>query len=147
MSYAPESIGTDAVKRARSAEVPEWTLCRNLNVVSIPDSAILRRWTAEGRVRPDDYLVNHQLDLCVQAKEIAELDAMFRKDSARLSGRICAGLLCAASLLAWPIPLFGGVLLIGAIVAAVLFRRASCCPQTYRLYAYKGDGALSPGAA
>jgi len=36
------------------------------------------RWAEHGRIRPDDYLVNPSLETCFQAKEIKELEKIFR---------------------------------------------------------------------
>ncbi len=93
MSYAPESIRPcGRGKRAISVPRPEWILCRNLDEFAIPDNEVLRRWTEQGRVRPTDYLFNPRLDTCVQAKDIAELDAIFHKTTARGPGTVSRGL-------------------------------------------------------
>src|SRR6266545_317729 len=89
ITYAPESL-RPSTRRARSisAPQPEWIFCRKLDAFPILDNAVLQRWTEQGRIRPGDYLVNPRLDICVQAKDIAELDAVFRKATARLLGKI-----------------------------------------------------------
>ena len=56
-----------------------WILCRNLQQIPIPNTDVLPRWAERGRVRPDDYLVNPGLEACMQAKEIAALNAIFRR--------------------------------------------------------------------
>ena len=135
ISYAPESIRPSS-RRARpiSAPRPEWILCRKLAAFPIPDNAVLQSWTERGRVRPDDYLVSPRLDVCVQAKDIAELDAVFRKAKARLLGNIFRGLTLAGLALVWMAPLFGSLMLVTAIAAAILSRRTICRGQTYRIY-------------
>ncbi len=145
MSYAPESILPPSRRpRPIAARSPEWTLCRKLNEVPIADNAALQRLTEQGRVRPDDYLVSRQLDVCVQAKEIAELDAVFRKATARLLGKISRGLACAALALVWLMPLFGSLMLVSAITAAILSFRTTRHDQTYRIYNSSacGEGVL-----
>jgi hypothetical protein len=135
MSYAPESILPPSRRtRPIAARKAEWTLCRKLNAVPIADNATLQRLTERGRVRPDDYLVSRQLDVCVQAKEIAELDAVFRKATAHLLGKISRGLACAALALVWLLPLFGSLMFAGAIATAILSFRTTRHDQTYRIY-------------
>lgn len=46
---------------------------------AVSDNDILRQWAERGRIHPDDYLVNPLIDRCFQAKEIAELRAIFHK--------------------------------------------------------------------
>jgi hypothetical protein len=131
IGYGPESPG---MRQARSSRRPDWTLCRSLKEFPIPDNTVLQRWTEQGCVRPCDYLVNHQLDVCVQAKDIAEVDAVFRKSTARLLGKICRALVCGAVVLVWPTPLFGSVMMVSAIVAAILSFRTARPNRTYLLY-------------
>ena len=135
ISYAPESIRPSS-RRARSisAPRPEWILCRKRDSFPIPDNAVLQRWTEQGRVRPDDYLVSPRLDVCVQAKDIAELDAVFRKATARLLGKISRGLALGGLALVWTAPLFGSLMLVTAIAAAILSLRTNCHGQTHRIY-------------
>lgn len=114
ISYAPDQ------PIAASASQPEWTICRNRSVFPVPDNATLERWARQGRVRSDDYLVNHPLDVCVQAREVAELDAIFRNARAHLLGRIWRALACSALGLVWLAPLFGSLILVSAIGAAGL---------------------------
>jgi hypothetical protein len=56
-----------------------WILCRNLQQTPVPGTAVLRRWAERGRVRPDDFLVNPSLECCVRAREVEDLNAIFRK--------------------------------------------------------------------
>jgi hypothetical protein len=131
ISYGPES---SSMRQGSSPRRPDWTLCRSLKEFPIPDNAVLQRWTEQGCVRPCDYLVNHQLDVCVQAKDIAEVDAVFRKSTARLLGKVCRALLCGAVALVWLTPLFGSVMMASAIVAAILSFRAARPHRAYLLY-------------
>jgi len=55
-----------------------WILCRNLQTIPVPDVDVLESWAEHGRIRPDDYLVNPSLETCFQAKEIKELEKIFR---------------------------------------------------------------------
>jgi hypothetical protein len=113
---------------------PEWILCRKRQEFPILDNAALQRWTEQGRVRPDDYLVSPRLDVCVQAKEIAELDAVFHKGKARVLANIARGFALASLALVWFAPLFGSLMLVSAVAAAILSRRAIGRGQTYRIY-------------
>jgi hypothetical protein len=56
-----------------------WILCRNLQQIPIPHTDVLHGWAERGRLRPDDYLVNPGLEACVQAKDITDLNEVFRK--------------------------------------------------------------------
>jgi hypothetical protein len=56
-----------------------WIVCRNLTEIAVPDTGMLPRWAERGRIRPDDYLVNPALETCFQAKDVPELNAIFRK--------------------------------------------------------------------
>ena len=85
-------------------------------------------------MRPDDYLVSPRLDVCVQAKDIAELDAVFRKATARLLGKISRGLALGGLALVWTAPLFGSLMLVTTIAAAILSLRTNCHGQTHRIY-------------
>jgi hypothetical protein len=60
-----------------------WLLCRNLQEIAVPNADVLPRWAERGRLRPDDYLVNPRLELCVQAKDVPDLKAIFRKQRMR----------------------------------------------------------------
>jgi hypothetical protein len=95
---------------------------------------MLQGWAGQGRVRPDDYLVSLELDLCVQARDVAELDAIFRKSRARLLSRIWRAIAGAALVLAWVEPLLGAAILVSAIAAARVCSRIAHRPQTYSLY-------------
>lgn len=132
ISYAPGSLRS-SISDSPSHARPEWTLCRNLDVFPIRDSAMLERWTSQGRVRSDDYLINHALDLCVQARDVAELDAIFRKGRAGALSKIGRGFACAALPLLWLIPLFGGLLLVSAMAVAVLSWWTASHHPAYRL--------------
>ena len=52
--------------------------------IPVPTIDVLPRWAEVGRLRPDDYLVNPDLDVCFQAKDVPDLSAVFRQ--ARLRG-------------------------------------------------------------
>lgn len=123
MSYEPESIRPiSRRRRATCVPRPEWILCRNLDEFPIPDNGVLMRWTEQGRIRPTDYLVNPRLDTCVQARNIADLDAIFRKTaSRRLLGNISRGLALGGFAVVWMAPLAGSLMLLTAIVAAILY--------------------------
>jgi len=124
ISYAPESIRPCSRRdRAISVPRPEWILCRNQDEFPVPDSAVLRRWTEQGRVRPTDYLVSPGLDTCVQAKDIADLDVIFRRAPARRLGKISRGLALGGISVVWMAPLVGSLMLFVAIVAAILSSR------------------------
>jgi hypothetical protein len=56
-----------------------WIVCRNLQQIPVPTVDVLPRWAERGRIRPDDYLVNPDLETCFQAKEVPSLQAIFRK--------------------------------------------------------------------
>ena len=134
ISYAPESIRHSRRPRAASVQRGDWTLCRNRQEFPIPDNGVLRRWTEQGCVRPDDYLVNHQLDVCVQARDVAEVDAVFRKSTARALGRIGRGLAFGALAVLWLTPVLGSVMFLSAVCAAVLSVRTVSRQQSYLLY-------------
>jgi hypothetical protein len=107
-----------------------WTLCRKFESFPVRDNAMLQSWTEQGRVRPDDYLVSLELDLCVQARDVAELAAIFQRGRARLLGKIWRAAACGALLLAWFSPLSGAAILLSVIAAAILCSRAAHRPQT-----------------
>ena len=56
-----------------------WVICRNFTQIPLPDVDLLPSWAERGRVRPDDYLANSRLEICVLAKEVPELEAIFRR--------------------------------------------------------------------
>ena len=58
---------------------PGWIVCRNLQQIAVPNIDVLPRWAERGRIRPDDYLVNPVLEVCFQAKEVPDLQVIFRK--------------------------------------------------------------------
>ena len=116
LSYAPESIIPARIAPPRR---PDWTLCRNMDECPVPDNTSLRRWAEQGRIRPDDYLINHQLDVCVRASDVAELDVVFRRPAARLLSRVCRGLVAASLLLLLVVPELAIVMLVGAIATAI----------------------------
>jgi hypothetical protein len=111
-----------------------WTLCRKFESFPVRDNAMLQSWAAQGRVRPDDYLVSTELDLCVQARDVVELDLVFRKSRTRLLRKVWRAIACAGLLLAWVEPLFGAVILVSTIAAAALCSRTNRRPQTCSLY-------------
>jgi hypothetical protein len=122
LSYAPDSI---IPARMAPSRRPDWTLCRNMDELPVPDNTSLRRWAEQGRIRPDDYLINHQLDVCVRACDVAELDAVFRRPTARLLSRTCRGLAAASLLLLVVVPELAIVMLVSAIAAAIALVRSS----------------------
>jgi hypothetical protein len=124
MSYTPESIRPCSRReRAISVPGPEWILCRNFDEFPVPDNAVLQSWTEQGRVRPTDYLVSPRLDTCVQARDVAELDVIFRKATARRFGNIFRGLALGGFAVVWMAPLVGSLILVTAIAAAILSSR------------------------
>jgi hypothetical protein len=90
---------------------------------------MLQHWTERGRVRPDDYLVSLDPELCIQARDVVELDAIFRRTRARLLGRVWPALACAAFLLAWIAPLFWAGIFVSAIAIATACHRAARRPH------------------
>ncbi|MGZ8832170.1 MAG: hypothetical protein ACXW19_03100 [Thermoanaerobaculia bacterium] len=84
---------------------------------------MLQSWTEQGRVRPTDYLVSPRLDTCVQARDVAELDVIFRKATARRFGNIFRGLALGGFAVVWMAPLVGSLILVTAIAAAILSSR------------------------
>ncbi len=60
-----------------------WIVCRKLQQFPVSSVDVLPRWAERGRVLPDDYLVNPALEVCLQAKEVPELNAIFRKTRLR----------------------------------------------------------------
>ena len=84
LSYDPDSIRPSAGRaRPNASHEPAWILCRNLDETLVPDIFTLQIWAERGRIQPDDYLVNPGLDTCVQAKEMAELEVIFRRATVR----------------------------------------------------------------
>ena len=57
----------------------DWVVCRNFKQFPVPDVEVLPFWAERGRVQPDDFLANARLEICLQAKEVPELDAIFRR--------------------------------------------------------------------
>lgn len=138
ISYAPDRPAQS------SSSQPEWTICRSGSVFPVPDNATLERWTRQGRVRSDDYLVNHPLDVCVQARDVAELDAILRKAKAHVLGRIGCALAWVALAFAWPAPLFGSLVLTSAIGAAGLRIWTLRHRQSYQLSTSAADPRSGP---
>jgi hypothetical protein len=60
-----------------------WIACRRLQQIPIPDLDVLPRWIERGRIHPDDYLVNPEMEVCFQAKEDPDLNEIFRKTRIR----------------------------------------------------------------
>jgi hypothetical protein len=54
-----------------------WIVCRRMQQIPIPDLDVLPRWIELGKLRPDDYLVNPTLEICIQAREDPGLNAIF----------------------------------------------------------------------
>lgn len=61
------------------ARIPGWTVCRKYHEIPVPDVDVLPFWAERGRLQPDDYLVNGRLEVCFQAKDVPELNAIFRR--------------------------------------------------------------------
>ena len=101
------------------APAPGWILCRNLDEFPIPDNAVLRRWTEQGRVRRTDYLVNPRLDTCVQAKDIADLEVIFRKTPSCRIAYLSRALALGGFAVVWMAPLVGSLMLLAAIASAL----------------------------
>ena len=79
----------------RYADVkPAWIICRKLQAIPVDDDAALLRLAERGRIRPDDYIVNRRLDVCVQAKDIAEVAGILHNARVRRLRKF-------SSLLAW----------------------------------------------
>lgn len=56
-----------------------WSVCREYQEYPVPHVEVLATWAELGRLHPDDYLVNTRIETCVQAKEVPELNAIFRR--------------------------------------------------------------------
>lgn len=120
ISYAPESIRPGRRMKSPDAPGAAWILCRNLEQRPIADDELLLRWTERGRVRPGDYLVNIRLDRCVQARDVAELDAIFRTATARRLEIAARALAVAGLALGCLAPLLGSLVLFSAIATTVV---------------------------
>ena len=72
----------------KPASQPEWIVCRKLSQFPISDDTTLCYLAERGRVEPDDYLFNVPLDTCLQAKDIAELAAIFHAATVRRLGKL-----------------------------------------------------------
>ena len=118
ISYAPESIRPSA-RRPTLIANPAWILCRRRYQYPIEDESLLRQWTSQGHIQPCDYLVSPRLDCCVQARDIAELNTIFRKATSRRLEKITRGLLLGGLLLVALAPLLAGMLFASAIGTAV----------------------------
>lgn len=132
ISYAPWSTEDFYGTGTSLAPQPEWTLCRKYKELPIQDNSMLRSWTARGRVLPSDYLVHRELDVCVQARDIAELGPVFRKARLRRLARICIGLGLGAAMLLSLAPLLASAVLVAALILAGRSSRMSR-PHEYRL--------------
>lgn len=128
ISYAPESVRPFQRTESTSTSRPASILCRNLDQRPIADNEELLRWTEHGRVQPDDYLVCTLLDRCVQTRDVAELDAMFRTATTRRLLTAARGLAVAALALVWIAPLLSTLLLLTAI-ATPLVSIGKICPH------------------
>ena len=120
MSYAPDSIRPWLRKEPVSTSRPAWILCRNFNQRPIDNDEGLLQWTKQGRVRPGDYLVSTCRDRCVQAKDVAELDAIFRTATARRLEIAARALALGGLALVWIAPLLGSLLLLTTIATAMV---------------------------
>ncbi len=120
ISYAPESI--QPWKQAKSHDVPEaaWILCRKFEQSPIADGERLIQWAELGRVRPGDYLVSTRRDQCIQARDVAELDAIFRTATARRLEIAARVLALAGLVLGCLAPLLGSIVLFAAIATTVV---------------------------
>ena len=124
-----------------------WTLCRKFESFPARDAAMLQRWAEQGRVRPDDYLVSVERDLCVQARDVAELEAVFRTVRARLFLKISRGIACTALALALAEPLVGTAFLLGAFAVTVVCFGAARRSHPYSLYGTDPDPRLPQSEA
>lgn len=99
------------------AQRPAWILCRKLDQVDVPDSGALQRWAEHGRIQPDDELFDPDREICLKAREIAELQTIFLKATGRWWVTVAWLIAVGALLVVWVAPLFG-VLMLGAALAA-----------------------------
>ena len=58
---------------------PGWIVCRNRQEIPVPSVDVLPRWAETGRIRPDDYIVNPLIEICVLADEVPDLRIAFRE--------------------------------------------------------------------
>lgn len=56
-----------------------WVLCRNFQAIPVPAIDVLPAWVERGRLLPDDFLANSALDVCLQARDVPELNDVFRR--------------------------------------------------------------------
>ena len=119
ISYAPESIRPSRQTKPSTPD-PAWILCRNLHQCPIDNDESLLRWTEQGRVRPSDYLVNTRLDRCFQARDLTELDAIFRGSTARRLATAAWALAIAGLALVWVAPLLGSVVAFSAVATTLI---------------------------
>lgn len=125
MSYAPDSIRS-SVRLAPSTKArrPAWILCRNLDEFAVPDTGTLQRWAERGRIQPDDELFDPDREICLEAREIAELRTIFRKAARRRLVKAAAWLLAVGALLAvWVAPMLGALMLGAALAGPNLHER------------------------
>ena len=126
MTYAPESIQSSGrLAPSARARRPAWILCRNLNEVGIPDNGALQRWAERGRIQPDDELFDPHREICLEAREIAELRMIFRKLSGRRLVKAAWLLALGAMVVVWVAPLIGALMIGAALAAEVKHRRIS----------------------
>lgn len=99
ITYSPESIHVPRVA-ATSDRHATWILCRQLTEYEIEDDDALQHLAEAGRVRPDDLLVNRRLDFSMRAKEVPELQPIFRRQTISRVERVSA-LLARVIAAAW----------------------------------------------
>ena len=69
---------------------PGWILCRNWQQIPVPSVDVLPHWAERGRIQPDDYLVNPDLERCFQVKDVPDLKAILRKKRLECGGLAAA---------------------------------------------------------
>jgi hypothetical protein len=115
-----EEITLQHVRSTSYTSKPAWILCRNFDQCPVADDAGLIQWTQQGCVRPGDYLVSTRLNRCVQAKDVAELDAIFRTATAQRLETAVRALAVGGFALVWIAPWLGALALFSAIGTTVV---------------------------
>jgi hypothetical protein len=103
----------------------EWKIKRGDEEFSAADLETLKKWAKQGRVKPEDYVLNPVLEEWMYARDAAELEGIFSKQkdksSASQLNRVSwlLGLLGLLMLVVFPPA--GVVLLIIAVVTSAIY--------------------------
>jgi hypothetical protein len=103
----------------------EWKMKRGTDEITVGDTTALKAMAQQGKLKPEDYVLNPVLQQWMYARDAAELQGIFASQSSNAKAeeynKLSLGLGVVGLLLLFLFPLAGVMVLVAAIGLSVMY--------------------------